>query len=311
MELRHLRYFVAVAEELHFHRAAERLHISQPPLSQQIRALEAELGVQLLERNRRSVSLTAAGAVYLHEAREILAAVEHATETARSVARGESGRLAVGFVGSAMHGALPDVLRAHRRAYPKVALALRELPTAGQLEALASGRIDVGVLRPPVLEPALAFETIHTEPFVVALPADHPLAAEDEVALVALLDEPFVLLARREAPGLHLSLNEAMFAAGGIPRVVQEAREMQTVVGLVAAGLGVSLVPASVGADAHHGVAYRPVAGEPPVVELALAWKPDALTPVVEAFLATARAQMAATARWTASEPPSTAGKRF
>ena len=289
MELRHLRYFVAVAEELHFHRAAERLHISQPPLSQQIRALERELDVLLLDRNRRSVSLTPAGSVFLNEARAILDAVEAATEAARSVARGEAGRLAIGFVGSAMHGALPDVLREYRRTHPAVALALTELPTAAQLEALAAGRIDVGVLRPPVREPGLALATIQTEPFVVALPEDHPLAAEQEVPLAALLDEPFVLLSRREAPGLHLSLAEAMSAAGGVPRVVQEAREMQTVVGLVAAGLGVSLVPASVGADAHHGVAYRPVAGTAPVVELALAWRPDALSPTVESFLATAQ----------------------
>lgn len=289
MELRHLRYFVAVAEELHFHRAAERLHISQPPLSQQVRALEAELGVQLLERNRRSVSLTAAGAVFLREAREILASVDAATEAARSVARGEAGRLALGFVGSAMHGALPGVLRAHRRAYPKVQLVLTELPTAGQLEALMAGRIDAGVIRPPVREAGLAFETIATEPFVVALPEDHPLASRDEVALAELVEEPFVLLARREAPGLHESLGRAMADAGGVPAVVQEAREMQTVVGLVAAGLGVSLVPASVGDDAHRGVAYRPVAGVAPTVELALAWRPEDRSPVLAAFLETAR----------------------
>jgi len=289
VELRHLRYFVAVAEELHFHRAAERLHMSQPPLSQQIRALEGELGVQLLERNRRSVALTAAGAVYLHEAREILAAVDRAAEAARGVARGEEGRLALGFVGSAMHGALPGVLRAHRRAFPRVQLALTELPTAGQLEALLAGRIDVGVIRPPVREPGLAFETIHTEPFVVALPEDHALASRGEVALAELVEEPFVLLARREAPGLHESLGQGMADAGGVPSVVQEVREMQTVVGLVAAGLGVSLVPASVGADEHRGVAYRPISGTAPTVELALAWRPDDRSPVLAAFLRTAR----------------------
>lgn len=293
MELRHLRYFVAVAEELHFHRAAERLHISQPPLSQQIRALETELGVQLLERNRRSVALTAAGAVFLSEVREILAAVDAAAESARSVARGEAGRLALGFVGSAMHGALPGVLRAHRRAFPQVELVLTELPTAGQLEALRVGRIDVGVIRPPVREPGLVLESIHTEPFVVALPEEHGLAARREVALADLVGEPFVLLARREAPGLHESLEQAMADAGGVPRVVQEAREMQTVVGLVAAGLGVSLVPASVGADQHRGVAFRPVAGSAPTVELALAWRPDDRSPVLAAFLATAREETA------------------
>lgn len=293
MELRHLRYFVAVAEELHFHRAAERLHISQPPLSQQIRALESELGVQLLERNRRSVSLTAAGAVFLREAREILAAVDAAAETARSVARGDAGRLALGFVGSAMHSALPGILRAHRRAFPQVELVLTELPTAAQLAALMAGRIDAGVIRPPVREPGLVFETIHREPVVIALPEDHPLAARRDVALADLVEEPFVLLARREAPGLYESLNTAMAGAGGVPEVVQEAREMQTVVGLVAAGLGVSLVPASVGADEHRGVAYRPVAGTAPTIELALAWRPDDLSPVVAAFLATARSETA------------------
>ena len=293
MELRHLRYYVAVAEELHFHRAADRLHISQPPLSQQIRALERELGVVLLERNRRSVAMTAAGTAFLRDAREILAAVDAATETVRSVARGEAGRLAVGFVGSAMHGALPGILRAHRRAYAQVQLVLTELPTAGQLEALMSGRIDVGVIRPPVREPGLTFETIHTEPFVVALPEDHALAARDEVALAELVAEPFVLLARREAPGLYESLGQAMADAGGMPGAVQEVREMQTVVGLVAAGLGVSLVPASVGADEHRGVAYRPIAGAAPTVELALAWRQDDHSPVLEAFLATARASVA------------------
>jgi len=291
VELRHLRYFVAVAEELHFHRAAERLHISQPPLSQQIRALEAELGVQLLVRSRRSVELTAAGAVFLREVRGILEAVDAAAETARSVARGEAGRLALGFVGSAMHGALPGVLRAHRRAFSEVQLALTELPTAGQLEALLAGRLDVGVIRPPVREPRLAFETIHTEPFVVALPEDHELAARREVALAELAEEPFVLLARREAPGLYAALGQAMSDAGGVPGVVQEAREMQTVVGLVAAGIGVSLVPASVGADEHRGVAYRPIAGTAPTVELALAWRPDDRSPVLAAFLATARGE--------------------
>ena len=289
MELRHLRYFVAVAEELHFHRAAQRLHISQPPLSQQIRALEGELGVQLLERNRRGVVLTAAGSVFLAEARGILSAVEAATESARSVARGAAGRLALAFVGSAMHGPLPAVLRAHRAAFPQVELALTELPTAAQLVALREGRVDVGVIRPPVDDGDLTIETIHTEPVVVALPAGHRLAARERVRLADLLEEGFVLLARREAPGLHESLARALARAGGAPRVVQEAREMQTVVGLVAAGMGVSLVPASVGADAHGGVVYRPVAEPAPTVSLALAWRSGGDSPALEAFLETAR----------------------
>ncbi len=290
MELRHLRYFLAVAEELHFRRAAERLHISQPPLSQQVRALEAELGVVLLERNRRGVALTPAGSVFLAEARVILAAVDTAAESARSVARGAAGRLSIAFVGSAMHSALPAVLRAHRLAFPQVELALRELPTGGQAEALRAGRIDVGVIRPPVDEPDLTVETIHSEPVVVALPDGHRLAAREQVALGDLLGEGFVLLARRETPGLHDTLLRALAEAGGAPRVVQEVREMQTVVGLVAAGLGVSLVPASVGADAHAGIAYRPVADPAPTVSLALAWRTADRSAVLDAFLETARA---------------------
>src|SRR3954453_10103995 len=147
MELRHLRYFVAVAEELHFRRAAERLHVSQPPLSQQIRALERELGVTLFERNRRRVELTAAGSALLGEARGILAAVEHAVDLTQRVARGEAGALSVGFVGSAMYGALPDVVREFRASRPGVELRLRELPTGAALEALAAGGIDVGGVR--------------------------------------------------------------------------------------------------------------------------------------------------------------------
>jgi DNA-binding transcriptional LysR family regulator len=288
VELRHLRYFVAVAEELHFRRAAARLHISQPPLSQQIRALERELGTPLLARNRRRVELTAAGEVFLREAREVLGAVHNATELTRRVGRGEVGRLSVGFVGSAMYATLPEILRAFRTRYPNVDLNLRELTTAAQLEALDAGWIDVGFIRPPSTPTKLAIETIHREGVVVALPDSHPLAGRRRLRLQDLRDEALVVLAGREAPGLQQSLDVAMTELRG-GAIVQEVAEINTAIGLVVAGLGISFVPASVAALEREGVAYRPLSGVGPTVELALAWRPAVGSPVLERFLEVAR----------------------
>ena len=289
MELRHLRYFVAVAEELHFHRAAERLHMSQPPLSQQIRALETELGVELLRRNRRRVELTEAGAAFLDEVRGILASVQHAGDLARRVARGEVGKLSVGFVGSAMYATLPEILRAFRSRHPDVELHLRPFPTAPQLEALRDGRVDVGFLRPPVQRVGLELQTIQRETIVVALPESHELAGTTSIAITQLREETFVLLARTESPGVYDSLALTLAELAGSPRAVQEADDMQTLIGLVAAGIGVALVPASVSLLDRPGVVYRALSGRAPTVELALAWRSGPLSPVVSAFLAVAR----------------------
>src|SRR5262245_26825869 len=193
MELRHLRYFVVVAEELHFRRAAERLHMSQPPLSQQIRALEAEVGATLLLRNQRKVELTAAGAAFLERAREILAAVEDAALEARRVQRGEVGRLAIGFVGSAMYSFVPDLLRAFRERYPDIQLRLQELGTSEQLRQLENGRLDVGFMRTPSTRPELRAETVLEERVVAALPDAHPLAARARLRLTDLEGQPLVL----------------------------------------------------------------------------------------------------------------------
>jgi DNA-binding transcriptional LysR family regulator len=290
MELRHLRYFIAVAEELHFRRAAERLHMSQPPLSQQIRQLEEEIGAQLLLRNQRRVELTAAGAAFLVRAREILDAVEDAARQARRVQRGEVGRLAVGFVGSAMYSFVPELLRAFREQAPDIGLRLHEMGTTEQLRQLDDGRLDVGFLRTPGRRPGLSFETVLEEQIVVALPDVHPLAQRPLVRTSDLFGEPLVLLTPAGSPGLRAVLASSIAQLGGEEQIVQEVAEMQTVIGLVAAGVGISLVPESVRALARHGVTYRPLDGDAPVVRLAMAWRATDESPVLTAFLEKARA---------------------
>jgi DNA-binding transcriptional LysR family regulator len=286
VELRHLRYFVAVAEERHFGRAAARLHIAQPPLSQQIRRLEAELGATLLHRTTRSVELAPAGEVLLVRAREILAAVEGATEDTRRAARGEFGRLAVGFTGSATYALLPSVAAARRSALPGVMLDLRgELLTPAQVEGLLDGTLDLGLLRPPVRERELAVEVVRREPLVAVLPEAHALAAADAIPLEELAGEPFVVYPSHFRSVVHDAVEETCAAHGFLPRVALEVSETATLVSFVAAGLGVSLVPESVQHMTVHGAVYRPLAREAAAVELAVAWRRDDSTPVLQRAL--------------------------
>jgi DNA-binding transcriptional LysR family regulator len=264
MELRQLRYFVAVAEELHFRRAAARLHISQPPLSQQIRALEEELGCQLLTRTRRRVELTPAGQAFLRDARQLLGELDGAVATARRIDAGQTGRLRIGFVGSALLSIVPGTVERFRASRPGVAIELRERSTVDQLRAVAAGLVDVGLVRPPIDEDgSLRAVTVLRERTVAALPAGHSLAALGRVPLRRLADEPLVLFPRDQAPGFHDLLIGALADTGAGPRVIQYAPEMLTIIGLVAAGTGVSLVPASVSRLALDGVIYRPVSGAP------------------------------------------------
>lgn len=289
MELRHLRYFVAVAEELHFRRAAERLHMSQPPLSQQVRALEAELGVELLRRNQRRVELTPSGLAFLDDAREILARVDAAVAGTRRIAAGEVGELRVGFVGSAMYGRVPELLRRFGERRPDVAVRLRELTSTAQVTALQESHIDVGFLRPPVLAEGVTVEVIEREGVVLAVPADHDLARRRRIDLTDLTEESFITLSRSDGPGINVALTGAMAAAGAPFRIVQEVSELATAVGLVAAGVGVCVVPASLSALDRHDVAYRPLVGAAPAVELALARRTADDAPVVQTFLEVAR----------------------
>jgi len=288
MELRHLRSFAAVAETLHFRRAAERLSIAQPALSQQIQQLERELGVSLLDRTRRRVSLTAAGVVFLDRARATLADAAEAMRLARMAGRGELGPLAVGVVTSALYGTFPDIVRVFRERHREVHLTLHELPANEQTLALCAGRIHVSFLRPPIDETDLTVRIIAHEPWMVALPDSHPLAGRTRVSLKALAGEPFLLFSRELAPGLYDQLIAMCQGAGFSPRVVQEA-QMHTVVSLVAAGIGVSLVPATLQNLSRRGLVYKKLSGATPKLDLAVAWRREDRSPLLASFLSVVR----------------------
>ncbi|WP_315874691.1 LysR family transcriptional regulator [Thermocoleostomius sinensis] len=289
MDLRHLRYFMAVAEELHFGRAAERLHIAQPPLSQQIRQLEAELGFQLFYRTKRSVELTEAGQVFLQECQRLFRQLDQAIEMGRQVSRGELGQLVIGFVSSAAYNVLPTLLRSFRMQIPKVSLELHELTTDQQLHWLHDRRLDVGLIRPPVDDPTFAAFTILQESLVVALPEQHPLACQHHVSLQQLAHEAFVLFPRPLAPGLYDQIISLCQQVGFSPNVVQEAIQMQTIVSLVAAEIGVAIVPISLQNLQRTGVIYKPLQEPTPKAEIAIAWRRSDVSPIVERFLEIAR----------------------
>ncbi|HGN2728750.1 TPA: LysR substrate-binding domain-containing protein [Pseudomonas aeruginosa] len=260
MELRHLRYFIAVAEELHFGRAAERLGISQPPLSQQIQALEEEIGARLFERTNRRVELTDAGRLFLDESRQVLAQVDKAVLLARRAHLGELGELKIGFTSSApFTSTIPSSIHAFRKAYPDVHLDLQEMSSRQVLKALLEESLQVGVIRPLALPDAVHWVELFREPLVAVLRADHPLAAgsEDGLAIAALAEEPFVFFPRSYGTGLYDQVIALTRLAGFSPRIAQEASEAMTIIGLVSAGLGVSILPASFRRTRVDGVVYR------------------------------------------------------
>ena len=289
MELRQLRYFVAVAEELHFRRAAERLHMSQPPLSHQIRLLEDELGCELLARTRRRVEMTPAGEAFLRDARAVLADLDRAAHNARRIHEGQTGTLRVSFAGSALLSLVPRVVQRLSATHPAIDIELHERSTSDQIRALAAGATDLGLAPLPVGDADVEIEVLVREPTVAAVPASHPLARARELTLGLLAEYPFVLFPREQAPGYHDLLMTSVTSAGTPPRVIQQASETQTIIGLVAAGVGVSLVPASVQQLALDGVAYRPVSGAPDTELAALTRRGDR-TGLIAAFLEAAAA---------------------
>jgi DNA-binding transcriptional LysR family regulator len=274
VEIRQLHAFVAVGEELHFGRAAARLHMAQSPLSQLIRRLEADVGVPLLRRTTRRVELLPAGEVLLERAHALLAAARAAEEDARAAASGELGRLAIGFTGSMTYALLPHLAKALRARLPRVALELHgEMLTPAQVEQLLEGALDVALLRPPVDHPELVLEPVGVEPLVAALPADHALAALERVPVARLADEPFIVYPSSARSVVHAAVDATCADQGFSPIVAMEVAETSTLVSFVAAGVGVALVPASARQMSVTGAVYRPLAGATHLVELAMCWR--------------------------------------
>jgi DNA-binding transcriptional LysR family regulator len=296
IELRLWRQFIAVAEELHFGRAAGRLNMTQPPLTQAIAQLERLLAVRLFDRTKRSVRLTAAGAALVPAARDLLARAQVLPAQARAAAAGELGRLRLAFVSTIGFALLPEWVRGFRARYPRVQLELIEATGDVQLEALARGEIDAGFLlhSPGFLPAGLRQQRLTQEPLVLALPDQHPLALAPRLRLADVLQEPLVIFPRRILPSLHDAIFGLYHAAGRTPVVAQEAIQMQTIVNLVSAGLGVAWVPESVRQFQRPGVVYRSVTAPRgqaiPGCETSLVWSRDAMPPVLERFIAFVKA---------------------
>lgn len=286
MDLRRLRYFVVAAEELNFSRAAERLHIAQPPLSSQIKRLESDLGVKLFDRSRRGVRLTEAGRLFLEEARGIFAQLNQSVDFVRQVGNGRIGRLALGFLPSVAHSVLPEVLRKFRTRFPNVDLSLQELGPDEEVRKLHDKQIDAGFLYLPIDETGLDVRSVLREPLVVALPDTHPLVTEAQVEMRQLAEEPFILPPQHQVPACYGYIMEACRQAGFFPKAVQkDVWLMQTIVGLVAGGLGVALVPASLKNLRRSGVAYKEIEDLSFAVETGVVWRRDDTSAVLQAFL--------------------------
>lgn len=284
-----LECFVALADELHFHRAAERCHISQPAMSQQVRRLEKELGVQLAHRNKRHVSLTRAGEVFLADARKTLDQMDLAVSRAQRTDRGEIGQVTVGATSPALYVMLPEVLALLRERLPNVGIIVRELTTAEQERALRLGEIDVGLVHPPLDDPALATEEVARPPFQLALPADHPLAAKKMVPLAELAGERFVIFPRNIAPQLYDTLISLCQEAGFSMQIAMEAYPAQSIIALVSAKVGLGFIASEVQRLDRAGVVYRPIRPPRPELGVGVAYHPDGTPPAVRAFLAAAR----------------------
>ena len=287
MELRHIRYFIAVADAGNFTRAATALGIAQPPLSQQIRALEDEIGARLFHRVPHGAELTAAGSAFLPEAREALAAADRAATAARRAHRGESGQLRLGFTTSSTYNPLISAtIEAFHHRWPGIAVELEELNTTVLLERVLRGEKDAAFVRPGAdpLDPGLATTALPDEPTVIALPANHPLAARESLRLSDLAGEAMILFPRSVGPGLRDEIFAACAASGFTPVLGQEAQRTADTINLVAAHLGVSVVPQSLTQVRLAGVAYRTIEGPAPVARLALVVAKTNRSPILQNF---------------------------
>jgi DNA-binding transcriptional LysR family regulator len=287
MDLRQLRYFVAVAEERRFGRAARRLHMAQPPLSRQIQALEGELGFKLFLRSRRSVEVTPGGTVLLDRARHVFAELDRAVHEARRASTGETGRIAIGYLSSLAYSGLTRYLRAIREELPSVEVVLRELAPAEQLEALKERRIDIGLLRGPIDDPSIVSERVRRERLFLAMPLGHPLARRQRVLLSLAANEPFVSFPRARAAAFFDSLIALCARAGFSPRIVQEAPQLD-MLSLVAAGFGIAILPESIREVHRPDIVLRPIVGSPSI-DLLAAWRSDNESPPLRHFLGIVR----------------------
>jgi LysR family transcriptional regulator, benzoate and cis,cis-muconate-responsive activator of ben and cat genes len=290
MKLNQLEGFVVLAEELHYGRAADRLHLSQPPLTRQIQALEAELGIELFLRSTQRVTLTDAGRVFLHELRPALARLAQAAAAAQRAARGDLGDIAVGVTGSAMFGIVPAILKEFRRRFPGVSLELRQSPKGEQIRAIKEHRITIGFVRSLTRDDDLAHDLILQEPLLVAMAADHPLTRRAAVRLGDLAEEGFILYRGQTSPSIADQITQLCHEAGFSPRVVQKAEDMQSAAALAALGFGVTLVAASLRQMKLRDLAYRRLAGaQPPQTQLYAAYRKHDPSPVLKAFRALCR----------------------
>ncbi|MEO7915592.1 MAG: LysR substrate-binding domain-containing protein [Novosphingobium sp.] len=285
MELRHLRYFIAVAEELHFSRAAARLNVSQPPLSTQIRQLEEEIGAPLFLRTQRRVELTKAGEAFLIEAQRVMGILERGVALAREIGTGQRGTLRLGSVYSAIYAVVPQLLRALSARYPDIAVELAEMTVQQQIDALTNGIIDVGILRSPVHDPRIETRLLFREGIVALVPAGHELAARGAIHVAELAPYPFLL----SGIGLHSSFRQHVLGTferlGVVPNIAREIGEIHSIISLVGAGLGVALAPATVSHIRVSDVAYLPILDEVPQIEVSLAWHRDVQLPALAALL--------------------------
>jgi DNA-binding transcriptional LysR family regulator len=287
VELRHLRYFQALAEELHFGRAAERVHVVQPHLSRQIAALEEELGVQLFARTTRGVTLTPAGEVLRQQVDGILPSIDDAVELTRIASSGAAGSLEIGYIAAAMWNVLPPVLREHRRRFPDVLFHLHELPVAGEeVGGLLDGTLDVAFIRPVARFRALELRTVSREPFVAVLPEDHPRAGQEVVDLADLAGDRFILMSRKRNPDAYDLFQEACAAAGFSPTILDQG-DTPNVLYLVGIGLGVALAPAAIRRCVIPGVVFRPLSGPLPEIEMVAAYRKGDRSTSLKDFLET------------------------
>lgn len=297
-DLNHLRCFVTVAEELHFGRAAARLNMTQPPLSRQIQVLERIVEAALLERTSRSVRLTPAGQSFLPEARRILKLADNAAQVARRIAEGKTGSLKVGFTAAAAYGFLPDLVAACRRRLPEIDLSLKEMVSGDQLEALSSGQIDVGFLRPPIARPGMIARRVVAEPLLAAVPYNHALASARTIAIRAFDDQPFVMYSPYESRYFHDLLVAHFSRANVLPRYVQKMSQIHSILAMVRAGLGLAIVPSAAASLNMSGVQFRPLKGRNQLpVELFMVWLQGSENPLLRQLIDVAARAIKTTGR--------------